>query len=270
MPSSRKDETVRLDDAARTFNPGATALLIQDAVPWHAGTGQDPRGADVTELKVRRGGRIDIANAGLVGVIDLSQYSEIVIAAAQPQSFYESLFPNNPTTNECAIHYALVDWVENGGVLSAHLADNYGGNWDGCFFLQGVTKAMHFSNENAIFTPGHPIVTGQYGGLNGGQIVDVAPYQDLTGWNYTSHGWFRHLPAEKTIIFTEKEGGLAQEHKPVMVEFPFGCGRVIASLMTLEWQYIGDGSLTSNKKLLANEIGYQLHLGGIAATLRAG
>jgi hypothetical protein len=262
VPSSRKDETVRIDDAARTFNPGATALLIQDVVPWHAGTGQDGRGADVTELKVRRDGRIDIANAGLVGVVDLSQYREVVIAAAQPQSFYDSLFPNGQ------IHYALVDWVKNGGVLSAHLADYYGGNWDGCFFLQGVTKAVNFSNENAIFTPEHPIVTGLYGGANGGQIVDVASREDLADWNYSSHGWFRHLPAEKTILFTEKEGGLAQEHKPVMVEFPFGRGRVIASMMTLEWRYVGDGGVDQNKKLLANEIGYQLHLGGVVAHRR--
>ncbi len=47
-----------------------------------------------------------------------------------------------------------------------------------------------------------------------------------------------------------------------MVEYPFGAGRVIATLTTTEWRYVGDfGSLPQNKKLLANDIAYQDVLG---------
>ncbi|MCL6579997.1 MAG: hypothetical protein K6U08_00040 [Firmicutes bacterium] len=44
-----------------------------------------------------------------------------------------------------------------------------------------------------------------------------------------------------------------------------GKGTVIATMMTIEWRYVGDfGGLPENKKLLANELGYALRLAGVA------
>jgi hypothetical protein len=83
--------------------------------------------------------------------------------------------------------------------------------------------------------------------------VDAGTENDLDGWNFSSHGYFINLPEDTMeILVTPNEGGPA----PVMIEYPFGAGKVIASLTTSEWRYVG-ATGTANKKLLANEIAYQ-------------
>ncbi len=154
------------------FTPGADVLLVQDVVPWAAASNQSPLGANVTQLECM-GARFDICTADRIGVIALNQYREIVISAAQTQHFYDSLFPGG------FIHFALVNWVQQGGILSANLADHAsgpgaGGNWDGRVFLAGVQKVFETSNDNGIADAQHPIITGAFGGCDGaGQRVWV-------------------------------------------------------------------------------------------------
>ena len=241
------------------FTPGADVLLVQDVVPWAAASNQSPLGANVTQQECM-GARFDICTADRIGVIALNQYREIVISAAQTQHFYDSLFPGG------FIHFALVNWVQQGGILSANLADHAsgpgaGGNWDGRVFLAGVQKVFETSNDNGIADAQHPIITGAFGGCDGGPIVDVGPLADLDNWGASSHGFFTHLPPGTTVILAEEAGGMLDRDKPVLVEYTFGRGRVIASMLTNEFRYVGGfGSLPQNRKLLANEFGYQHHL----------
>lgn len=260
MQSSRYDGSpapsspVSLDGCVHT--PGATFLLLQDVVPWAAAPNQDPLGADVTELK-SRAIPFDMCTSDQIGKIDLDQYSEILIAAAQTQTFYNHLFPSG------VIHPDIRRWVEAGGVLSANLADHAsgpgaGGNWDGRVFVGGVTKVNSYVQDNAIVRAGNPVVSGLFGGPNGGTIVNVGPRHDLDDWNSSSHGYFTNLPLGTVIILGEGTEGAPNLTRPVFVQYPHGKGVVLASMTTTEWRYVGDfGTLPQNRKLLANEIGYQ-------------
>ncbi|MDP4010474.1 MAG: hypothetical protein Q8P37_01275, partial [Candidatus Spechtbacteria bacterium] len=234
---------------------GEDAALIQDNVPWFAPTDQDPLGANITELKAQN---IDfcVINSSEVGTVNLSQFPEIIISAAQVQSFYNNIFTGGTA------HSALTNYVQNGGILSANLTDNAsgpgaGGNWDGRTFIGGLTHVHNSLNDNAISAPNHPIITGQFGGTNGGLVVDTGQFQDLDGWNSSSHGFFTNLPPNTTNIIVDSL------NRPIMIEYSFGSGKVIASQVTNEWRYVGNfGGLPQNKKLLANEIGYQRSLAG--------
>jgi hypothetical protein len=242
-----------------------TVLLIEVNPPWTHAPGQDARGADVTELKARRVPFCTIP-AFQIGTTDLSHFRVIIIASAQTQRFYDNLFPRG------TIHPRLVQFVRNGGVLSANLADCASGRGNGGWatspceadettsytFVGGVKHVNSFTDDNNIAAPSNPIITGAAGGRNGGRIVDAGTFDDLDGWNASSHGFFINLPASTTVILTDDSG------QPVMIRYPFGSGEVFATLTTIEWRYVGGfGDLPQNKKLLANEFGTQLVRGGV-------
>ncbi|MFQ5753236.1 MAG: M23 family metallopeptidase, partial [bacterium] len=244
----------------------------------------DPLGANVTELKAQNK-NFCIINSNEIGTTNLTQFPEIIISAAQTQTFYNNLFPAG------TVHSNLTAYVQNGGILLANLTDNAsgpggGGSWDGRVFIGGLTHTNDFIpaingnvDDNNIAFPSHPIITGQFGGANGGQIVDVAFRQDLDNFGFSSHGFFTNLPPNTKAILVD------EFNQPVMVEYPFGQGIVIASQVTNEWRYVGGfifppapppplplpppiQLFTPNKKLLANEIGYQESLVGPQQMIR--
>jgi hypothetical protein len=84
--------------------------------------------------------------------------------------------------------------------------------------------------------------------------VDV--HKDLDGFGSSSHGFFTDLPADTAVLLTELDAAGARQ--PVFIEYAYGSGKVIATMMTLEWMYIGTFEHdVANKKLLSNEICYQ-------------
>src|SRR6266550_499017 len=253
-PGARAQLKPLVTDAIIPCVGGETVLLIQDAVPWGFAVpaDQDPLGADVTELKAQDKNFCMIHSAD-IGTTDLSQFSEILIPSDQNQEYYDNLFPGFPVG---VIHKAIVNWVIAGGILSANLTDHgfNGGLWTGKVFVGGVQHVVYFSDINDILDPDHPIIEDDLPcGSNGhcGPIVDAGFQHDLDGWNSSSHGYFTTLcPATKVILINELG-------EPVMIEYGFGAGKVVANLNTLEWRYYGPGGVTPEKKLLANEIAYQ-------------
>jgi len=253
---------------------GETALLIQDVVPWAAAAGQDPLGAVVTELKAQ-GKDFCIASSADIaaGAIALSQFSEILISSAQTQEFYDNLFPDG------IIHPDITGYVENGGILSANLADCAAGPsdfgaWatDPCgvsestsyALVGGVRHVTFYDQSNDIADSLHLVITSfelPCPSGNCGEIFDdEGSHDDLDGWTYDSHGYFTNLPPDSTTILRNSEG------QPVFVEYPFGSGVVIASLTTTEWRYVGgfpELGLPQEKKLLANELAYQNYLASL-------
>ena len=241
---------------AATFpcDSSKTVLLIQDSPPRMPAPNHDPNGADVNELKARNISFCMISSSQ-IGSTGLAQFSEIVIASTQNQAFYDNLFPGG------SIDPNISSWVQQGGVLSANLADCAGGSWSftNCSsdssssytFLGGVTHVVFFSDDNNVNTQSHPIITGQFGGANGGQIIDNSCLRDLDCWQRSSHGYFTNLPADTTIILTD------DSNNPVFVEYHYGDGLVIATTTSIEWRYDYFQQNFQNLKLLANEIGYQ-------------
>jgi hypothetical protein len=232
-------------------------LLIQDNVPWFSPPNQHPLGANVTEL-LAQAKDFCMITSEQIGTTDLRKFREILISAAQTQRFYDNLFPP-PGLGR--IHPAIVEFVERGGILSANLTDaaggpGAGGNWAGDVFIAGVQHVIRFSQLNDIAAPSHPIIADELPcGPDGhcAPVVDGPGLQDdLDGWNFDSHGHFINLPPGTTVILVD------ELRQPVMVEYPFGRGVVIATLTTTEWRYAFDfGTRPATRKLLANEIAYQ-------------
>ena len=113
----------------------------------------------------------------------------------------------------------------------------------------GIGGVRSFSDDNNILAPSHPMITGVYGGAHGGQIVDVAAQQDLDGWGYSNHGYFSNTGNVAGLVPILGDGTVG--NAPVVVDYAWGAGRILASTTTTEWRY--DSGST---KLLANEIGY--------------
>ncbi len=279
-----------------------TVLLIQDVIPWaRVDLSDTDLGANVVELTVQQKPFCMIHSEDIDST-DLTQFKEIVISAAQNQAFYDNLFPSG------TIHSDVEDWVDDGGILSANLADCAsnegddpegeppsfvaGGVWadleveeictnetadiESFTFVGGLKHVIEFdgtgfSEDNSIAAPTNPVITGAFGGANGGTIVDVDPQVDIDGWFFSAHGYFTDLPVDTTVILTRPNMTDDSIQEPVMIQYPFGSGLVIASLITAEWRYIGGFLNTAdpgdppviihpfdpNKKILANEIGFQ-------------
>lgn len=239
-----------------TCDPSTRILLIQDITPWAGSTNHDPNGADVNELNAQNQTFCTITS-NQIDTTSLTQFLEIIIPSAQSQTYYNNLFPSG------TIDPNIDSWVANGGVLSANLADcanapGAGGGWFTGFcgegtsytFIAGVTHVQDFVDENTISDSSHPVVTGQFGGSNGGQIVDQSDLQDLDGWRSSSHSYFANLPDGTDIILSEPSG-------PVFVEYRYGAGLVVATTTSIEFRYDYFQSQFQNLKLMANEIGYQ-------------
>ena len=242
------------DSASFPCDSSKTVLLIQDTPPRFPSANHNPNGADVNELMAQNL-PFCMIGSGDIATTELTHFSEIIIASTQNQAFYDNLFPGG------TISQSISDWVQHGGVLSANLADcASGGSWsfNSCSsnpltsytFVGGVQHAVSFSNVNSISDASHPIITGQFGGGNGGQIVDNGCLNDLDCWQFSSHGFFVNLPTGTTII-------LADENGPVLIEYHFGDGLVVATTTSIEWRYDYFQLTFQNLKLLANEIGYQ-------------
>jgi Peptidase family M23 len=260
---------------AKSCTGNETVLLIQDVTPWAAAPGGSADGAVVDELTAQQKNWCAIGSTQIV-TANLTKIKTILIAAAQTQTFYDNLFPSTPTGR--VIHSAITNWVKSGGILIANLADcasgpGSGGAWasSACnadvntsyTFVGGLKHVNVFSDSNDIGTSfgvsSHPIVAGgmpcptRTGG-NCGKVVDTGQYTDLDGWGYSSHGIFVNLPAGATVVI--KESTLFAP-AAVTVDYPVELGRVIATMTTTEYRYVGGfGSLPRSRKLLANEIAF--------------
>ena len=251
---------VRADAVAEDdLCPGSeSVLLIQDNVPWAAGDGQDPAGANATELLEQGIAYCMIGSTDLESV-DLTSFSTIVISAAQTQAFYDRLFPGG------VVHVAISAFVEQGGVLAANLTDvasgpGSGGSWAGYSFVAGIRRATRYHNDNDIGAAPHPIIAGsaECPSANCAQIQDATLRQDLDNWYHSSHGYFVELPTGAMVLLTQPDVTGDGLPEPVMVEYAAGSGKVIASMVTAEQRY------SSNKirslKLLANELAYAISI----------
>jgi hypothetical protein len=235
---------------------GESLLLIQEIVPWELDTDL-ALGANVAEL-IASGIGFCMAGSESVTAMDLSRFSTIVIAAAQNQAFYDNIFASG------SVHPALTAFVDGGGVLVANLADVAGGpagggSWEGEAFVGGLRRVNAFHNQNTIVDGSHQVIVGpsECPSLNCGEIQDIQVRRDLDNWLFSSHGYFTDLPPGTSVLLTQPAPDPRNPPEPIMVEYPFGGGRVIASMVTAERRYSWTLSVR-NLKLLANELAYAI------------
>ncbi len=194
----------------------ADILLVQTSLPW----GSDANTQVLSEL----GYAYDMADMSSIAQIDLFRYPVILIVNDQVQEFYDqyanqvAAFENYVSDGGTLVFFASSDgWA--GGTLRANLP---GG-------VQLTTPWYEYNNFIADST--HPIVSG---GLSDGMALSNT---DLYS-NYCSHGYFSALPGNAKVILQESNG------YPTLVEYGLGQGRVIASTLTWEhnWMsYVGAG-----------------------------
>jgi len=187
-------------------------LIIKDVDPWEFKSNEEICGSQDLTYAV-------ISSAELAGT-DLSIFTAVVIASDQPDHFYDTV--------EASLT-KFEDYVNAGGILVAHACDMgwHGGFWE-TSFLPGAPNLGHVPkvvNDLSIVHPDHPIIDGPYG---------TETDDTIDGWDYSAHGYFTGLPELAQVIV-----GIADDPtgKPTYVEWPYGEGRVLATMMPLEWVY---------------------------------
>lgn len=181
-----------------------------------------------------------------IGAADFSQYSHMVITGDQPSSFYSAIVANKSK---------LQNWVANGGQLFWERTDggwnSQPGSYDGNMF--GWQWNFSGDGANYIADFGSPITSGVSNPLPG---------------SWASHGYFSNLPSGTKTILKDSSS------RPVLIEFNYGGGHVIASGNPLEFYINGRGAGDANTKWSAisnNVINYMytLQAGSISQVLNS-
>lgn len=208
---------------------GADFLIVKDADPWNNPSNE--------EALIQLGYTYDVVNSTNFVNTDLGRYKVIIIASDQPDSFYANLA-------KPVIKSKLEVFVSTGGVLVAHMCDRgwNTGFWDESF-LPGAPDLSHITvllNNLSVADPMHPII------VNSG-----ATNTSIDDWRFSAHGYFLNPPLNATIIIGNALDPLGQ---PVYIEWKYGRGTVLATMMTIEWGYAHEYG--SGKELLLAELRY--------------
>lgn len=215
-PENHVPINIYLDNQPRTRQLDKEAeskkvLLVEDVLPWDSTANQVVLGSLTEYDKVTTQEFLDV---------ELEQYSVIVFANDQPFNTYE---------NYAAFKEYIEIFASIGGVIVFGACDAGWSNGQLIEALPGdVTKTNSYEYRNYIVDYDHPIVTGEL--TDGIPLVDDELYS-----NYCSHVSFDEdsLPAGTRIILRD-----TTSHRPTLIEYPLGKGRVIASGLTWEHNYI--------------------------------
>ena len=202
------------DGASEQAESSPKVLLIEDVLPWDSTANQVVLGALTEYDKVTTNEFLNV---------ELENYGVVVFANDQPFDTYE---------NYTAFKEYLEVFASIGGVIVFGACDS---GWSGGSLnaaLPGdVTKTANNQTYNYVAKSDHAIVTGEL--TDGVALTDAALVS-----NYCSHISFNEetLPAGSVIILRE-----SSTNKPTLVEYPLGKGRVIASGLTWEHNYVHEG-----------------------------
>jgi len=207
---------------------GSDILIIQDVWPWGWYTTEDILN------EIGQGGNFNIIPTGALGSTDLSEYEVVIISSDQWWFSYINLIAQKTK---------LENFVSVGGVLVAHACDMgwHSGHWSSSFLPGGVNHGHLYYDFPFIAMPTHPIVTTPH------PIIDT----NIREWGWSTHGWFTNLyPGTNEIIKIFGD-------RPIYIEYQYGAGLVLATMMTMEWG-------GSYHNLLRNELAYVLNRPPIA------
>lgn len=191
---------------------GKRILLVQDDLPWDSNANIEVLDAMGVEYDC-------VATADFV-TVDLTLYAVVIFANDQKFAAYE---------NYKSFQEYLELFAELGGVIVFGACDEGWANGTMTGNLPGdIEKIGKYTYNNYIAAPEHPIVTGA--------LTDyLTLLNDDLYSKYCSHTYFveETLPAGSTVILRDSD-----THAPTLVEYPLGYGRVIASGLTWEHNYL--------------------------------
>lgn len=196
-------------------------LLVQDVIPWSPGAGgiDNPNYQACLDFGYTTGVVTSAMFAApgfiLVDAMGKPIWTVIIFASDQPDQYYINL---------AAASAKIAGYVSVGGVLVAHMCDMgwHAGSWAGLNILPGGVSRVHLYWQNLHIVNALDIFTG---------MTDA----QISGWGWSTHGYFTNLVAGTTTLVTIA----GEPDQPVYIEYPWGKGLVKANMMTLEWSAQG-------------------------------
>ena len=213
--------------------PNRRVLLIEDNLPWDS---------DANHQILRTLAEFDVVKPSDVGKVDVSKYAVIILANDQATSSY---------TAYARFADKIEEFAERGGVIVFGACD---AGWSAGYMSDiipgGVKKANRYTYNNTIVDGTHPIVIGQL--TDNKTLTDSHLYS-----NYCSHTYFLEdtFPEGTRVILRERNG------YPTLIEYPLGNGRVIASGLTWEHNYVY--TRTFSPVAMDDLYNYALYVSGI-------
>ena len=192
--------------------PWWKVLLVEDIFPWgsYANSATLQRLVDAGVIEgYDKYSSYDLA----VGNVDMYDYSLVILAADQEQSFYNNI----PIDT-------LAEYAQSGG--SVFLAADTAGHTSGTYysFPFGITSVRNSYDRNYIVDNTHPMITGIYSNNR------VLQNDDMYG-SSISHNYFTNYPDNTNVILTDGSG------MATLIEFEYGQGLVVVSGLTFECAY---------------------------------
>ncbi len=218
-------------------------LLIEDALPWNS---------EANRIVLSKVTEYDVVTTTDFLKVNLSEYGVVILANDQSFETYEKY---------SALKEYLEYFASSGGVVVFGACDLGWANGDLNGKLPGnVRKKTHLVDSNYIVDENHPIVSGSL--IDNQKLLS----SDLVS-NYCSHVSFdeESLPAGTKIILREGDS-----NRPTLIEYPLGKGRVIASGLTWEHNYITGGKVINGLKsgcfaqiAMADMFKYSIHVSNL-------
>lgn len=229
------DATVGRQSVGGQTVADAGVLVVKDCDPWNAPANEIVLDELETEYTVIGSSSLDD--------VDLQSFSTVVLPSTQTEAYYTRL---------ADARSAIESFVENGGVLVAHITDNgwpCNAIWEESFLPAGVEKVNQFENELVLSDSDHP-------------IADGISQSDLQDWNHSAHGYLLPTEDQEEVGEVELVSGISNGNDfppvwPTHLEYEYGQGTVIATTQTLEWPW---ASTQGTKELLRNELEYAVDM----------
>ena len=203
----------------------ATVLLLKDQDPW----GEPGNEIILSELGVPYA-RVNSTDFDRV-MDDLEAFDVVLMPSVQGQPFVDRVIQYSSRIRE---------YVSNGGTFVGHMALLTGAQWPQ-FLPDGVDTVPENISEVTIVDQETPIFDG---------LTD----DDLSRWNYSTHGFFTDVESED-ILAGRADG---PNNTPTYLEYQHGDGLVITTKHTVEWPFAsGNGT----PRLLLEELAYAVAAG---------
>ncbi len=223
VASSQNDTSVQDDAQIRTYylhGPHHVALF-QTKDPWDLPA--------IRDILSEWGIPYTVYGPGDIGAVNLSAYDKVIIVGGdgQDSSLYSAISDNKQW---------FESYVENGGILNIH-ADDWGDFND---IPCGLSSTYNEGDTVNISYPDHPFLTLP------NNITDT----ELDNWHNSYHRYFTDWPLWADTVLSEGDSGSSY---PVLLDYPWGDGRVIATGQTVEWAWSHGYSKLLENLILAVE-----------------
>ncbi|MEE9507034.1 MAG: thrombospondin type 3 repeat-containing protein, partial [Thermoplasmata archaeon] len=173
----------------------------------------------------------DVFTTADMGVVDLSSYDKIIIVSCQELSFYQDVEANRAW---------FESYISIGKKFQMHGATYFSDAWNGLTMPGGLTSIGDVGIQLlTIVDNGHEMVN----------VPHVITDSEIDNWNSASHGYLTGWAGSPKVVIEDTATG-----DPVLIEFRFGGGTVIASQQTLEWGYFFGYSPILENIILYNPI----------------